>query len=101
MKIQVRSFPLRNKYVQVRFISFIPSDLFHNFLHTLESIYTFTLKQLRSLNATDSNEMSQTVCLQLLKQDLLVCIVTVRPVIFDICEIAAMHFKFISRDTHE
>ena len=30
----------------------------------------------------------------------IVCIVTVRPVIFDVCEIAAMHFKFISRDTH-
>ena len=30
--------------IQVRFISFIPCDLFHKLLHIPESIYTFALK---------------------------------------------------------
>ena len=54
--------------VQICFRSFIPSDLFHQLLHTPESIYTFSLKQLKSLNETDSNEMSQVLCPQLHKQ---------------------------------
>ena len=46
--------------VQVRVISFIPSDLFHKLLHTPGSINAFVLKQLRSLNATaDNNETCQ------------------------------------------
>ena len=36
--------PLVIKTIQVRFICFIPSDLFHKLLHTPESIYTFALK---------------------------------------------------------
>ena len=32
---------------------------------------------------------------------LLLCMLTIRPVLFDICEIAALHFKFILCDTYE
>ena len=55
-----KGFVLSVGYIQVRFISFIPIDLFHKLLHTPGSIYTFALKQLRSLIVIDRNEMSQT-----------------------------------------
>ena len=60
--------------VQICFRSFIPSDLFHQLLHTPESIYTFSLKQLKSVNETDGNEMSQVLCPQLHKQWLYACL---------------------------
>lgn len=60
-----------NIRIQVRFISFITGDLFHKLLHTPESICTFALKQLWSLNANSRTKMSQISCLQLLKQELL------------------------------
>ena len=31
----------------------------------------------------------------------ILCILTISPVIFDLCEIAAMHFNYISCDTYE
>ena len=71
-------------------ISFISSDLshkFHTLLHTPKSIYTFALLQLRSINATENNEMCQISCLQLL---VILCILTGRPIIFGICEIPAL-----------
>ena len=58
-------------------------------------------EQLRSLNANESTEMSQVSCQQLLKQDLkvyfiplvILCMLTVRSVIFYICVIAAVVSK--------
>ena len=51
--IQLAQVKSRNS-LQVSFISFISITLLHN----PESTYTFVTKQLRSLNAIDSNEMS-------------------------------------------
>ena len=53
--------------LQVHFISLLPSDLFHKLSHVPESKYTFVLKQLRLVNASDSNKTSQ-----LSKHDVLV-----------------------------
>ena len=99
--------------IQVLFISFIPIDWFHKLLHTSESIHIFALTKLIFLNATDSNEMSQISCLQLsffsavetgfssiFIQMVILYMLTVMPVIFDICEIAALHFKFIRISDH-
>ena len=81
-------------FLQVRFISGIPIDLFHKLLHTPKSIYIFgtAMKCVKYHVFSYRNIFIPSVSL---------CILTVRPVIFVICELDTMYFKFISCDTND